>query len=60
MEDQRGTIPSLNNPSQGMANEKIAATAIDYYDSENIEGDCLNFRQSVELVCAHCVFLVAK
>jgi hypothetical protein len=33
-----------------MANEKIAATAIYYYDSENIEEDCLNFRQSVELV----------
>jgi len=34
---------------EGMANEKIVATAIYYYDSENIEGDCLNFRQSVEL-----------
>jgi hypothetical protein len=33
-----------------MANEKIAATAIYYYDSENIEEDCLHFRQSVELV----------
>jgi len=34
---------------EGMANEKIVATAIYYYDSENIEGDCLNFRQSVEM-----------
>jgi hypothetical protein len=36
-----------------MANEKIAATAIYYYDSENIEEDCLNFRQPVELVNQH-------
>jgi len=34
---------------EGMANEKIVATAIYYYDSENIQGDRLNFRQSVEL-----------
>ena len=33
-----------------MANEKIVATAIYYYDSKNIEGDALNFRQSVEMV----------
>lgn len=33
-----------------MSNEKIVATAIYYYDSENIDGDCLNFRQGVDLV----------
>jgi len=33
-----------------MANEKIVATVIYYFDSENIDGDCLRFRQSVELV----------
>jgi hypothetical protein len=36
-----------------MANEKIAATAIYYYDSENIEDSHLSFRQSVELVNNH-------
>ena len=30
-----------------MANERIVATIIYYYDSENIEGDELSFRQAV-------------
>ncbi|KAI0786665.1 hypothetical protein C8Q75DRAFT_261835 [Abortiporus biennis] len=34
---------------EGMANERIVATAIYYFDSENIEGDRLEFRQAVEL-----------
>ncbi len=33
-----------------MANERIVATVIYYYDSENIAGDELKFRQAVELV----------
>ncbi len=33
-----------------MANERIVATVIYYYDSENIAGDELRFRQAVELV----------
>jgi hypothetical protein len=37
---------------KGMANERIVATVIYYYDSENIEGDKLMFRQSVSLVGA--------
>jgi hypothetical protein len=36
--------------TQGMGNEKIIATAIYYYDSENMVDDCLNFRQSVDFV----------
>jgi hypothetical protein len=35
---------------KGMANERIVATVIYYYDSENIEGDELMFRQGVSLV----------
>lgn len=36
--------------SKGMANEKIVATAIFYFDSENIEYDSLWFRQGGYLV----------
>jgi hypothetical protein len=35
---------------KGVANEKIVATAIYYYDSDNIEGDALAFRQAVTFV----------
>jgi hypothetical protein len=33
-----------------MANEKIVATMIYYYDSENIKDDRLRFRRAVNLV----------
>jgi len=34
---------------EGMANERVVATAIYYFDSENIQGDRLRFRQAVDL-----------
>jgi hypothetical protein len=41
---------STDTWAKGMANERIVTTVIYYYDSENIEGDELMFRQGVSLV----------